>query len=98
GNGEDKIRVRFGKIKQFLLPFHQAEPGDAASRNGDERLNNVEAKSLRIGVRIQEGQDAIFPVHHVKDQEIERQQRGRERVSKIAEANSGDEQDASRNA
>src|ERR1035437_80202 len=98
GDGKNEIRVRLGKIKQFLLPFHQAEPGHAASRNGNERLNNVEAKSLRIGVRIQEGQDAVFSVRHVKDQEIERQQRGRERVSKIAQPDSSDEQDANRNA
>src|ERR1019366_4586430 len=98
GNRKNKIGVRLGKIKQFLLPFHQPEPGHAARRDRNQRLNDVEAKSLRVGVRIQEGQNAIFSVRHVKDQEIERQQRSRKSVSKIAQPDSGDEQDASRNA
>src|SRR5260370_119465 len=85
GDGENEIRVRLGKIKQFLFPFHQTESGHTARRDCDQRLDNVEAKPLRVGVGIQESQDAVFPVRHVKDQEIKRQQRGRERVSEVAQ-------------
>ena len=90
--------MRFGKIKQFLLPFHQSEPGHAAGRDRNQRLNNVEAEPLGISIRIQKRQDAVFPVRHMKDQEIERQERGSKRISEVRQANAGDEQNATRNA
>src|SRR5882762_5287391 len=96
GDGKNKIRMWFGKIKQLLLPFHQAQSGNAAGRNRNQRLNNMETKPLRVSVRIQKRQYAIFPVGDLKDQKIKRQERSREGISKIAQANAGDEQDASR--
>src|ERR1035438_3202677 len=94
-NRKDKVGVRLGKIKQLLLPFHQSQSSDAPSRDRNQRLNNVEAKSLRIGVRIHKSQNAISAVRHMKDQKIERQQRGGKSVSEVAQPNSSDKQNTS---
>src|ERR1700692_507202 len=90
--------MRFGKIKQFLLPFHQSKPRHAAGRDRNQRLNNVEAKSLRISVRIQKCQDAVFPVRHMKDKKIKRPTRGPDLLPELSQPDAGDERDASRNA
>src|SRR5271163_2147218 len=49
---ENKIRMRLRKIKEFLLSFHQSESSYSSSSHRNQRLNNVEAKSLWIGVWI----------------------------------------------
>src|SRR5215831_11283449 len=94
GYGEDEVGVRLGQIEELLLAFHQPEAGDAAGRDGDQRLDHVEAASLRVGVGIQESENAIFSIRHVEDQEVERENRSRESISEIAQANTGHEQDA----
>ena len=45
GHGENKIGVRLGQIKKFLLAFHQARAGHAAGAYRNQRLNDVEAAS-----------------------------------------------------
>src|ERR1035438_508623 len=98
GYRKDKIRVRLRKIEQFLFPFHQAESGYAAGCDRNQRLNNVEAEPFWVGVGIEKGKDAVPSIRHMKDEEIKRQQRGREGVSKVAQADAGDEQDTRGNA
>ena len=39
--GVDKIGVRFGQEEKFLAAFHQADAGQAAGTNGDERLQRA---------------------------------------------------------
>src|SRR5215472_11678828 len=55
----------------------------------------MKTAALRVGIWIKKCQDAIPPVRHVENQEIKRQNRGRERISKITQTDSGDEQNAS---
>ena len=73
GHGENEIGVGLGEIEKLLLAFHQAETGNSAGGDGDERLNDVEAEALGVGVGIQKREDAVPAVGDVENQEIERQ-------------------------
>ena len=70
-HGEDEVGVRLGKIEKLLLAFHQADAGDAAGAHRDQRLNDVKAAALRIGIGIEEGEDAVAAIGYVEDQEIQ---------------------------
>jgi hypothetical protein len=96
-DGENKIGMRLGKIKKFLLTLHQAGAGHTSGTHRNQRLNNVEAGLLAVGVRIEECENAGAPKGDVKNQEIQRQQRRREGIREITHAHPGYIKDARRN-
>src|SRR5579863_95603 len=86
--------MRLGQIKQLFFALHQTDAGQSARGNRNQRLNNVEALALGIGIRIHERQDAITAIGYVEDQEIEWQQRGEQAVAEILQVQSGHKQNA----
>src|SRR5207248_6270828 len=57
---EDEIGMRFGQIEELLLAFHQSHTGYAAGGNRNQRLDDMKAATLRIGIRIHERQNALI--------------------------------------
>ena len=67
-DGVDEIGVRFGQEEKFLAAFHQADAGQAAGANGDERLQQLKASALRVAVGMEEGFEARQAVRHADDE------------------------------
>ena len=44
--GINEIGMRFGKVKELLLAFHQADSRQPARADGNQRLGNVKSGSL----------------------------------------------------
>src|ERR1051325_171959 len=86
--------MRLGQVEEFLLAFHQAQAGNSAGAYGNERLDDVKSALLTVRIRVHERQDAVAAPGDVEHEEIENGERGRERVSKIAQAHAGHVEDA----
>ena len=57
--GEDEVGGGLGQVEELLHAFHVAAAGEAAGADGDERLVDVEACALRVGVGIEKDQHAL---------------------------------------
>src|SRR5579859_8191258 len=70
-DGINKVRVRFGEIKKFLLALHQTDTSESAGANRDERLQKLETRALRIAVGMQKGHEARLAVGGAHDEKEE---------------------------
>src|SRR6266542_663271 len=69
-HGEDEVGLRLGQIKEFLCAFHQSAPEDPSRAHGDQRLNDVESRALRVGIGIDEGEHAPRSPGSAEEQKI----------------------------
>ena len=91
--GEDEVGVRLGQVEELLHAFHVAAAGEAAGADGDERLVDVEAGALRIGIGIEEDQHALAaPRNHEKQRGQAGQQRRTAAPKQILPLHSGQDQ------
>src|SRR6266850_4285961 len=67
----NKIRVRFRQIEKLLLALHQADTGKAIGPDGNERLQQLKSRALRIGIRVQKSHQTRLPVSHLGDEQID---------------------------
>src|ERR1043165_2864559 len=61
-DGEDEVRMRLGEEEELLPPVAEAEAAQAARAEGDERLHGLESLPQRIGLGVQEREEAIAPI------------------------------------
>ena len=80
---ENKIGVRFGQKEKLLPAFHQADAGEAAGADGDERLQELEAAPCGSGSGMEEGFKARQAVRHANDEQINRGNGGEHRAADI---------------
>src|SRR5207244_6199912 len=64
-----------------------------ADRN--KRLDDMEAFSLWVRIRVKKGEDAVAAIGHVEDQHVEQRQGGGECISEIARVEASEKQHAS---
>ena len=74
--GEDEVGRRFGQVEELLHAFHEAAPGEAAAAHRDQRLVDVEAGALRIGLGMQKDQHALPAPRDPEQQRRKRRKRG----------------------
>src|SRR5580765_5307121 len=91
----NEIGMRFGKIEKFLLAFHQADTGETAGADGNERLQQLKPGALRITVWIEKGHQARLTIGDVSDQQIKSWQRRCGASSNPLPGKSGDIQNSS---
>src|SRR5579883_883284 len=72
--------MRFRQVEELLLAFHQTHPAEAARTDRDERLKQLEARALRVRIRMKEGHQARLAIRNVRDKQIQsRESAGRSR-------------------
>ena len=94
-HGVDEIRMPLGKEQEFLPSFPQTPAEHAAAAEGQEGLDDLVARALRVGPGVEERDDPPPAVRLVRDGDVhERQGRknGAAEVEKVRAA--GKEHDA----
>src|SRR6202165_666692 len=66
----NKIRVSLRQIEELLFALHQAYAREAARADGNERLQQLKSRALRIGIRVQKSGQSGLPVRYLCDEQI----------------------------